>query len=153
MNEKKKTENSSLWLLVGVLIVIILFLWNDREKTYNAGFEKGRLEGYSAGCEDTEWSAEDEVRERMVEFVANKNLYYFDEATDAELNEVIDNPLYEYCLEEYAIEVSEYFDNHKGNMTPDQQKAFEGLINWGCEAERLLTKLLTDRIPFIDKDF
>lgn len=116
---------------------------SDLDASYEAGYREGEMHGYNDGYENGyESGEEDALYNLRKEYPDGELIYISDEVLDDLLYLIEGHNGFEYCPEEYIIEVWDYFDAHKSGMSDDEIEAFQNVITYFYDADWLIRKIV-----------
>lgn len=101
-----------------------------RREAYNEGYQCG----YDDGTEKTLDDFMEQYKDGKLIYISNstyENLAFFVEESNG----------FEYTPEVYIIEIMDYFDKNKDNMSEDEKEAFKNVIAYFYDADWLTRKI------------
>lgn len=139
-----RKKHFALFLFLSILLLFSgCATQSDLDASYDAGYRDGERHGYEDGYESGyEAGEEDALYNLQDKYPDGKLIYISNETLEDLLFLVKEHNGFDYCPEEYIIEVWDYFDAHKSGMSDDEIEAFENVITYFYDADWLTRQIV-----------
>jgi hypothetical protein len=141
MNVKKSMAIVILLMLSALLFTACGYSQSDLEYARQEGYSEGHSDGYNEGYTDGEEDAIDNLAEKY----PDGRLIYMSNETIDDIIFFADNNGMRYSIDNYIIEVKDYFEDHDYDASKDDKEALDYLINYAYDAEWLIQKIANGR--------